>query len=187
VAGGNVELMGRGRWVVRAYTLADGELIWEDRAERGADYESVRALMLHEDHAIATGFGGSNCFSFTGPSGCDAITRAYNAGTGALLWEDQFDGGADGFDQGTFLTITANVVSIAGVTATSPSFLGDAFMVRALDLRSGAVLWHDQMSPSGVGDFATQIASHGNRVFAVGGVADDWMVRAYEAKTGHVR
>jgi outer membrane protein assembly factor BamB len=36
IAGGNVEVMGRGLWLVRAYSLNDGRLLWEDRPERGA-------------------------------------------------------------------------------------------------------------------------------------------------------
>jgi outer membrane protein assembly factor BamB len=184
VVGGSFEVMGRLLWFVRAYNPEDGRLLWEDASDRGAVFQEVGSLALQGDQVIATGIDFSKCSIFSGDgAGCYNITRAYDARTGALRWEDKFEG-AGILGGGWFVTSTANVVIVGGNLAIS--FQQTAFIVRALDAQSGAVLWHDQMTPSGAQDRATQVAAHGNRVFAIGGVNHDWMVRAYHAHTGKV-
>ena len=118
----------------------------------------------------------------------DFLVRAYDAKTGDLLWERQFDvaGGED----------EANGIAVHGSRVFAVGFGGEPgqdedFLVRAYNAQTGDLLWGDQFDLTGSDDEARAVAVGGSGVFAVGfGIAAngklDFLVRAYDAQTGDV-
>jgi hypothetical protein len=111
------------------------------------------------------------------------------AGTGALLWEDVFDGGP--FDEARSVAVHGGRVFVSGVS-TDTGLFSRRFTVRAYDLGAGTLLWQDRV-PSGHQGFygadgAAQVTVEDDRVVAAGVVTDaagfHFAVRAYDAKTG---
>lgn len=76
-------------FVVRAYDTKDGSLIWQDLYD--VDYaDAAEEIVIRGKTAYVVGW-------FVDALNIEnAVTRAYNAKTGALLWQVQDDGGGDG-------------------------------------------------------------------------------------------
>jgi hypothetical protein len=178
--GGNVEdPPGDADWIVRAYALDDGAVLWQDTLDLGG-FETVDPLVVRGNRVIATGWGGPGCFS-----DCDEITRAYDARTGTVVWEDRVDRGT--MSNQAIAVATAGAAVLVGGWLGTEDGLTSAFQVRALDAETGLLLWEDQVFGPGYDtSFVTQIATHGDRAYAVGTVDDNWLVRAYHAATGTV-
>lgn len=144
----------------------------------------------------ASKFNGLNTMS--GAPGAQPLSSARGAGPGAagvraagrrssstdpLIWEDRFD--ASGFDQ-AFRAATLKDRVFAVGWASDPTFSRD-FLVRAYDQAAGTLEWQDR-ADFGANDFASGVATDGQRVFASGWGGDvgheDWVVRAYDPNTG---
>ncbi len=169
--------------VVRAYNWRTGVLLWEDKA-------SLFRTVSFRLPSIAT--TGDRVFVATARpalsgTGRNMVVRAYDAGTGALLWEDRFDRGGDDFIDN--VVAQGALVFVSGAAAAAPFPVQTDFAVRALDAATGALVWQDFYDFDGNLDQARGIAVGQGRVFAVGfgRHADgngDLIVRAYEANTG---
>ena len=166
-------------FMVRAYDLDTGALRWQDVLERGGDPDTVLDLTVEGDRVFAVGQGGPGGI-FNG----DIIVRAYQATTGAVLWEDQFDV-AGGDDNLTAVAAQGGRIVACGAV-TNPQGNYD-FFVRVYDARTGTVEWQDQVD---VGDFdlGQALAIHGNRVFVAASFGDvppgtnNAVIRAYRLK-----
>jgi glucose dehydrogenase len=77
-------------FIVRAYALETGQLLWEDQLNR-APLDLADSIAAADHRVFAGGSGGNNCDLSGGPATCGMIVRAYDAKTGELLWEDQVD------------------------------------------------------------------------------------------------
>ncbi|MGI9431484.1 MAG: hypothetical protein ACR2PQ_04685, partial [Myxococcota bacterium] len=108
------------------------------------------------------------------------IVEAYGAGDGSVLWTDAF--GAAGVLE------RCNALAVKGKTAVA---VGQAFgpagtdwLVRALDTRTGALLW--EIAEPGAGG-ASHVVIKGKRAFVAGsrdnGIDGDFFVAAYDTRT----
>ena len=123
-------------FVVRAYSVDTGELLWQDRVDRGSD---EYALAVATDGATVWVSGNA------GQNG-DWLVRAYEAPTGLLLWEDIFDraGGFDGVQNGALLF--DNGILHVGGTGTVPATLRVDALSVSTRMR-GPIVWQPWAGP----------------------------------------
>ena len=97
--------------------------------------------------------------------------RAYNASSGALIWE-----ATRPFTSPVAIKAIAGRVFVAG-SSSNRSYVG------AFDAKSGAPLWEDDATGPGI---FRDIAVEGNRVVAAGSSGSALLVRAYDAPSGTI-
>ncbi len=73
-------------FIVRAYRLETGRLLWEDQRDDGP-FDVATAISLDDDGVVVAGFGGSAC-DITATSNCDMLLRAYKP-AGGVRWQDR--------------------------------------------------------------------------------------------------
>jgi len=163
---------------------AGGRLIWENQFDRAGGDESINGIAVEGERVFVAGFS-------TNASGnADFLVRAHDTRTGKLLWMDNFDN-AGGDDLAFAVKADGARAYAAGFVSTAAGTL--ALAIRAYDSKTGRLLWQNQIDPgSGFFNFFEDLAVHGNLVFAAGVVHRgtgnrDWLVRAYDAKTGALR
>jgi outer membrane protein assembly factor BamB len=156
---------------VRAYNAKSGEPLWSDLVNRQGADDFGAAIVLDTRTAIVTGR------SIVGGS-VRAILRAYDAKTGAVLWEDAWPGTAGALAlHGGLVLVSGNVVDGAGTSRP---------LVRAYRTTSGAIVWEDTTHASGL------ITTHGRTGFVTTAVpsasfplaAFSCLVRAFDVATG---
>ena len=158
--------------LVRTYDEATGALLWDSRVPIAFE---LGELALEDGRLFATAFVSR---------GHDLGSRewavvAYDAASGAELWQDVRDDGP--FGQAWSLATADGRLFAAGTGSTDAS--STAFVVRALDAATGAQLWADSPGPSGAdGSFA--IAVGDARVFAAGPVDGHVRLVAYAQEDG---
>lgn len=175
------------RWVVRAYNVANGKLVWQHEYDRGVGLNGAESLVVRPGRVFVGGFAAS-------ASSDEVVVRAYDSRTGRLLWQHETSGpnsccttmrglGTDG----TRIFAAATVAN----ASRKPSFV-----VLALDAESGLPVWQDWVDNGGRYDAANGIAVRGSQVFAQGfggrqclGIRSppsdcDILIRSYDATTG---
>ncbi len=104
-----------------------GDLLWDDQFDNGGGSNEALAITAQGNMVYAAGFGGGTTVGEE-----EFVVRAYDAKTGDLLWDDQFDKGG-GFNVAFAITAQGNMVYAAGFGETAG---GDfEFVVRAYDAR----------------------------------------------------
>ncbi len=203
-------------FLVRAYDARTGDLLWEDVVDKGSD-DFVQDIAAGQEGVFVVGYGGN-----TGGSAVGLLVRAYDKGTGNLLWEDQVDhggqeaaawqvetegglvlvagsirGGPDeqemmlrAYDAGTghlvwdshlpmaspnVLAVDADRVYVGG-SAVGSEGAASAFLA-AYDLHAGLLLWQAAAS-----DVIRDLAVGGSQLFAAGGGTS--LLRSYDVATG---
>jgi len=165
-------------FLVRTYNSATGALVWADQFDLAGGNDEALALGVIVGKVIAAGRGRNAA------GNDDFLVRAYDRGTGALLWQDQLDS-AGGNDEALALAVKQTKVFTAGrVTNAAGNF---DFPVRAYNGTTGALLWQDQFDLTGGDDEAFGIHVIGGRVFAGGRSWNaagnfDFLVRTYDAE-----
>ena len=192
-------------WVVRAYDPKTGTLLWQDQFDNGAGLNRVRTLAVKGQRL----FAGGDARACSDLLGCTMdpqqwVVRTYDTKTGALLWQDRFDNGGGNNGVNAITVKDRWVFASGGARAPcddppgSQDCLGSGFewVVRAYDAKTGTLLWSDVSGLGGTFSVANGIVAGGKRVFAAGfaencpdfpacGLAPaDWLVRAYDRKTG---
>ena len=227
-------------FVVRAYRVREGTLLWEKRIDRGGKSERAFSVAASKGRVFVAGsvFGtdGRHDFSLlvfdarTGgilwesqksvapfgglangvrakgervfvagqvgsatPNLFSLVVRAHNAKTGALLWED------DVADAITTTPVTPDAMAVSGnllfvgaaVADINSNIFAHDFLLRAYDVRSGALMWTDTFHVQD-GSGAAALTLGAGRLFAAGWDCDDtvfnchYHVRAYEPHTGNL-
>jgi outer membrane protein assembly factor BamB len=122
----------------------------------------------------------------------EGVVRAYNATSGALVWQDQFGRGGLGSQQARTFAIKAGRLYVGGATTTATA---DEVAVRAYDSRTG-VLWWEHYTPGtptslSLFTYARGVVVQGDRVFVGSSVATEvgveFVVQAHDAQTGMLR
>src|SRR6266853_1667293 len=219
-------------FVVRAYALKSGQLLWTRRVDRRGRNERAFAVVAQEGRVFVAGnigrdfallvidprtgntlwesadagvLGTANGVVVHGdrvfvvgtissgtPSGLSLLVRAYDARTGALLWEDR---AADVLATLTGvnvdgLAVNGNLLFVgAGARNFDSINVGVDFMVRAYDVQTGALVWVDQLHRQDGGSPAALSLGAG-RLFVWGWDCDETVfnchgdVRAYDSQTG---
>jgi hypothetical protein len=200
--------------ILRTYDVATGELVWELRRPNafpaavsvdagvvlvagGAEFQSLflGAYDVTDGHQHWEDTSGSGVFFDVETRGRrlaavgltdigSAIVRVYDTATGAVRWEDITTPAPGSFEFYGSVGMSNKAIYVAGGIAAGP--FGDRdFLVRAYDLRTGALLLDDGSHTSAESAAAT-IAVDQNRVFAVGYTSEtsnaDFLSRAYNVK-----
>lgn len=179
-----------GLWMVRAYHVGAGELVWEDEFSPGPGFGAARRVVARSGTVFAAG-----------GAYLDAtdqwvwIVRAYAAGTGELIWSDQFALGS-GSASPSAIAVDHGVVVVAG--SAEPPLGGQEgeydWMVRAYRPRTGELLWQDRFDLGGRANAALAVGISDGVAYVAGGVDLEgppvragilaWVVRAHDASTG---
>jgi outer membrane protein assembly factor BamB len=162
VAGNTISQTNTRDLLLRVYNVASGALLWE----------TTRPLTSPTEIKASGGrvflAGSSSDHSFVG---------AWDAKSGALLWED------NSTDPGIFLDI-----SVKGDRVVAAGSSQSTVLVRAYDVEDGRLEWQDQTS-CGKSDRATGVALNDRAVYVVGSCSQDFvysemLVRSYGANDG---
>lgn len=158
-------------WVVRAHDLRTGELLWED-ARDGVGDDEPAGLATAGGRLFVTGAAGGPDADTDG----SFVVRAYDAATGALLWQDLPGPGGPvnvGFE-----------VATAGGRVFAAGRIGQALHVVAYAQDDGRVLWTHDEEP-GFPHVDGLVTANGH-VF-VAAIADgSLLLRAFDGATGRV-
>ena len=134
----------RSAFLVRAYDVSDGSLLWENVWHPGdaVDSDHPTAIVAGPTQVVVMGYGQNRA-----EDGLSVLVRAYDPETGDVLWENR--GHRDGFDLVAF-TIAANRnrVFIAGRTAPAGDASGHDLFLRAYDAATGALAWETSRAVS---------------------------------------
>ena len=108
-------------FIVRAYAMDGGRLLWEDRVDRAPIDQSI-SIAANDLAVFAVGNGGNNCAGLE-LTNCDLLVRAYEPGTGSVIWDDQVDvDGTDNFAQA--VRVYRDAVFVSGYVL-QPDFTAD--------------------------------------------------------------
>ena len=186
VTGNSTGSSGYPDYYTAKYAAANGALLWEQRYNgpaNGTDL-SVAVAVDANGNVVATG-------SSKNASNEDFYTAKYAAANGALLWEQRYNGPANGADAATALAVDAsgNVV----VTGNSVNANGDTdYYTAKYAAANGALLWEKRYaSPSNEDDLASAVAVAGNGDVVVTGSSlgvgnGDYYTAKYAAADGRL-
>ena len=159
-----------------------GDVLWSTQWDLAGKNDQINALGVSDNQVLVAG-------RVTNASGnTDWLVRAYDAGTGAVKWTDQWDlAGKD--DYANALAMSGNQVFVAGYG--KDTFGHDLWVVRAYDAGTGAAKWTNTLYPALSGVDAHALAVSGNQVLVAGQCTNasgntDWLVNAYDGGTGAV-
>jgi outer membrane protein assembly factor BamB len=174
-------------WAVRTYDARTGQLRWSDQFNKADRNDGAVAIAADSSRVVAAGFviipGRNRNF----------YVRAYDQKTGAVAWQDEVDDTGRGV--ATDVAIASGVAYVSGTTgACTAQGIGDCdFLVRALDLKTGRLLWQSAYDDgANTYEEAGSISVQGDTVYAAGGVTSangdpDFFVQALNSRTGALR
>lgn len=122
-------------FTVRAYDATTGGILWEDLFDLAHGFDTAGPIAVGGGRLVVGGRGQvNNVFptdTFFGPL-MDWLIRAYDAKTGASLWQDRFDF-ANGHDRVSGVHIQGNFVIAVGRSANTSSGVSrdEDWLVRA--------------------------------------------------------
>jgi outer membrane protein assembly factor BamB len=165
-------------FVVRAYDLRDGTMLWQRRIARGGFLEFAELVGAKGNRVYAVGRVLGRTLS------SDFTVFAFDARTGAVLWESVLD---------TFGTDVAFSLSEQGdrVFAVGPVNNFFDLLVRAYDGLTGASLWERTIANGSQFVRNRSLAAHGGLLYLGAGVfldngTEDAIVHAYDQHTGQL-
>jgi outer membrane protein assembly factor BamB len=163
---------------VAAFDPTTGEQLWKDTVDYSSKAEVVNAIVAARGMVFLVG----TTIDFDNFD-ASAFIRAYDAGTGARLWDDLVGLPPHTIDYLTATEVEGQVYLVAGRTGSL--LPGSPFVVRAYNARTGALVWQDSLPDS---DGATVVAADHHRVFAGGTRFEQrgFLVRAYDRRDGRV-
>jgi WD40 repeat protein len=171
----------RGDVVTLALDATDGSISWSARYDGPAQgLDAGSDLAVSPDGASVVVAASSQ-----GPSGFwDYQTIAYDAATGASLWQERYEGPGDSADLVSAVGISGDGTQVVVTGTVYPTEKSDIFTI-AYSLPTGDPLWSAQYSgPGDHLDQADALAIAGDRVFITGSsegtsTGDDYVTLAY--------
>lgn len=171
--------------VLRSYEPQSGQLLWEDRDGAADSSFNITDLTVLGSRLFAS-------VATVVPSGLDPggplsrtshdLIRAYDASSGNVLWQADFDHGAADDILGLVATGT-HAVAVGRATRDDGQ---QAFAVRAYDAATGALAWHEEITNAGFPNQATSVVATADRLYVAGTVDANVHVRAYDPVDGTV-
>jgi DNA-binding beta-propeller fold protein YncE len=162
-----------------------GDLQWVSRYDGGFD-DSGNAVAVSPDGSKVFVTGSSDGDSFDGNTFHDYMTVAYDAGTGAPLWDRRYNGPGHGPDDAEALAVSPDGTKLF-VTGRS---VGNIATV-AYDTGTGATIWTKRYNGPASGPdegWAIAVSPDGSKVFvsgaSTGSNSFDYRTLAYDAGTG---
>jgi DNA-binding beta-propeller fold protein YncE len=160
--------------------LAAPTRVWTARYDEGAKADEAKAVAVSPDgtRAFVTGEGST--------PGRDEgyVTIAYDASSGAQLWESRYDGPGNGtcdFDIAHDIAVSPDGTRVF-VTGISCG-IGDDYATVAYDASSGAQRWVARFA-LGYEAEAIGVSPDGTLVYVTGYDVSRWHTIAYDAETG---
>jgi len=157
-------------WTLVAHDAASGALRW-NASYRGdeawADLPEALAVDPSGSRVFATGM---TCLTAPDIDTCDLVVVAYDAATGAKLWEVRRDGPAHQLDGGGDVVVSPDGASLFVAGMESRPDTGTDSVLLGLDAATGALLWDEHYDGSGGFDTGLGVASSGDgtRVYLMG-------------------
>lgn len=179
-----------------AYDAVTGARLWATRYDGPThSLDRAQSIAASPDHARVFVTGSSRHDSDVRREvNDDYATVAYDALTGAKLWERRYDGPVSGDDLASYLVVSPDG-KLVFVTGSSPGGSGSDFATVAYDAASGVRVWVSRYSgPVRGGDHPTGISMRpdGSMVFVTGTSPNaqfgtDFATVAYDTETGDER
>jgi hypothetical protein len=181
----------RTSFVVRAYNLSTGSLLWEDvqgtaGVETSFNFSEAYGVAANAHRVYVVG----SLFSKYNPGGGAAFAvHAYDARTGSLVWKDYFDHYSYFDDAANAVYLFGNKLSVGGYITRMGG--GKAFAVRTYNAVDGKPLWTNVTGGYYLEDNSVNaVTGEGNRVYAAGAATRDpftgFATKAYDASKGVV-
>jgi outer membrane protein assembly factor BamB len=169
-------------FMVRAYDAQTGALVWIDQVDQQV-VESATALSATGDRLFVAGWDCDASFF-----NCHDLVRAYDAQTGAFLWQDRFnEPGGDVFGgiANPVLEADKGQVFLGGSVLNTEGRY--EWTIRAYDAKTGTLGWEERIDPGGFFSSPNGFASQGDRLYAAGFIRKsdgtfDFTVRAYKTR-----
>jgi len=128
---------------VKTYDAKTGEILSDETYELDVKDEGMPANQQPRERIFAGGVG-------VGADGLSEFNlRVYDAATGQFLWQGRLNLGVGGHGDGSVVQVKALVQPRALVQRIAQQTSGERqpyFLLRAVDLESGRLLWSDQFS-----------------------------------------
>jgi outer membrane protein assembly factor BamB len=156
--------------VIRGYDALHGTLLWNSVWDAGRD-DLPQALVAGPTAVVVVGYGGN-----MGGQPINFLVRAYEPGSGLILWEDRVER-PDLATAAWTVAITRNRVFVAGTTQSTQA---RDLLLRAYDAFSGELVW-ETTRPSTT---PTAIKVVAGRVFLAGSSFNSSYVGALDARNG---
>jgi glucose dehydrogenase len=174
-------------WVVSAFALDTGALLWRDVVGDATTDHYPWQIVVKNGRAYVTGIAGATC-STVDSTTCDQFVRVYDIASGAVVWTLREDPSGGGDDETLSIAVAGRVMVVGGSVGagTDPAIDPTVPEVRAYDIRTKQLLWRDVMPDSSQHGFVFKVAADEDRVVAAAIASDNWLVRAYDARTGHI-
>ena len=180
IVGSTVETAQGAECLVQAHDVETGALIWQDRVNKGSSGDFLQDIDAHGGRVFAFATGGAGCRP--PPANCDTFIRSYEAATGTLLWEREFD--LSGFnDSAVNVRVGQGSVFLSSVVQVSG--MSSGWLIQALDSSTGETRWE---SAGGDFELPLDLILHRKLLFVPGRSVDpatnnwDFIVRAYDAR-----
>lgn len=164
---------------VKVYDALSGEVLSDDTFELNVKEEGSRSHPGQERiFAGGVGLGATDLSNF--------VLRVYDAKTGKFQWEGQLnlspqDGSGGGQQVSTIVPRRASVMRIHVV---EPAMRQPSFLLRALDVTTGGLVWEDEFSTDG--GRPARVDRIADRLAQGGGLTDasrtfDFRIRMFDA------
>jgi len=168
---------------VRAYDIKSGQVRWTDRVDDGGRLSVPKALTVSGGRLFVAAYLG--CSPTTGAE-CKLTVRAYDPGSGALLWKQINQSPGNDWFVNTIIA-TANGVFVGGEQLNAAGSYEPTIL--SYDARSGTPIGGDKLDVGSAPIFTSfigRLAIQGNHLIAAGGMwsgnafGSDMLVRMYK-------
>jgi hypothetical protein len=192
VTGYSLEKYTTAKFYMAKYAAVDGVLLWEKRHNSVSETPSALAVDGSDNVVVTRTLYGTTA---GGIPVQDLLTIKYSGVDGSVLWQQRYNGPANGRDQPSALAVDGSGnVAVTGVTYnyTGPdgSFYGGDYYTAKYAAADGALLWEKRYNgPANSDDRASALAvdGSGNVVvtgYSFNGTNSDYYTAKYAAADG---
>ena len=166
----------RSAFLVRAYDVSSGTLLWENvwNPDEGTDSDHPTAITATQSQVVVVGYGVP-----ASRNKVDALVRAFDPLTGTVLWENR-----DSRDSVEVIAwevvANRNRVFVAGTTSPVSHPVNRDLFVRAYDAQSGDVRWETSRQLV----FPSKLKLASGRLLVAGRSQDTTYLAALSTKNG---